>query len=191
MKRRARLVVSWGGGQTPYRFRQIERHPPVSPRHTQLLVSRLAVFILRSRVVEATGVSEQVADRDGMISGNGVVCPLAGGLKRFLSHAHLRELRKVLRYRIGERKLALFVKNHRGDACDGLCHRVHTHDGVGLISTPSLPEDDLTVPRDEARSTVQPASGYVFLHNDVNPAQAITGETSLSRINIVMKEHIT
>src|SRR5580704_2863955 len=116
-----------------------------------------------------------------MIRGNGVVCPLSGGVKRFLSHAHLRELRKVLRYWITERKLALFVKNHTGDACDGLCHRVHTHDRVGLIGTPGLPEDDLTVPRDEAGSTVQPTCADMFLHNGVNPVQAVAREASLLR----------
>src|SRR5580700_9378483 len=116
-----------------------------------------------------------------MIRGNGVVCPLSGGVKRFLSHTHLRELRKVLRYWITERKLALFVKNHCGDACNGLCHRVHTHNRVGLIRTPSLPEYDLAVPRDEAGCAVQPACGDMFLHNDVNPVQAVAGETSLLR----------
>jgi len=126
-------------------------------------------------------VTEQVADRDGTISGNGVVCPVASGVKRFLRHAHLSELRQVLRYRVGQRKLAFFVKNHGGNACDGLCHRVHTHDGVGLIGPPSLTEDDLTVPRDEAGSTVQPTSGDVFLHHGVNPVQAIPGEAHLLR----------
>src|SRR5260370_40662164 len=116
-----------------------------------------------------------------MIRWNGVVCALAGGVKRFLSHAHLRELRKALRYWITERKLALFVQNHGVDTCDGLRHRVHTHDRVGLIRTPSLPEDDLTVPRDQAGSAVQPACGDMFLHNGVNPVQAIAGETSLLR----------
>jgi hypothetical protein len=114
-----------------------------------------------------------------MIRGNGVVCPLACSIKRFLSHAHLRELRKVLRYWVSERKFAFFVKNHGGDASDGLRHRVHTHDRVGLIRTPSLPEDDLTVPRDEAGSAIQPACGDVFLHNGVNPVQAVARETSL------------
>src|SRR5437868_7200523 len=116
-----------------------------------------------------------------MIRGNSVVCPLAGGVKRFLSHAHLRELRKVLRYWITERKLALFVKNHGGDACDGLRHRVHTHDRVELIRPPGLPEDYLTIASDEAGSTIQPACGDMFLHNGVDPVQAIAGETSLLR----------
>src|SRR5260370_34090953 len=116
-----------------------------------------------------------------MIRWNGVVCALAGGLKRLLSPAHLSERRKVLRYWITERKLALFVENHGGDACDGLRHRVHTHDRVRLIRTPSLPEDDLTVPRDQAGSAVQPACSDMFLHNGVNPVQPVAGETSLLR----------
>src|SRR5271170_1829604 len=105
MERSARLVIEWRCRQPFNGLGQIEGDPSIPAVETELAIRQLTRFVLRSSIIKAGSVTKQIPNGYLPLRGSGVIDPFAGSGHGLMHHDHFCELRKVFRYRVGEREL--------------------------------------------------------------------------------------